>query len=126
MASMISARPPGLVFLNSHFTAFVPPFVRVREQSQAHEEVSAAGQLRFMDVAVAAGCGTFIGCLGSPTDFGARDVALNLYRNLFRGDPVAHAFHEALGALPSEFEPDALKYVVSGSADVVLVGPERD
>jgi hypothetical protein len=126
LRSLISARPPGLVFLNSHYTAFVPPFAKVREQSHGPEEMSAAGQLRFMDVAVAAGSGTFIGCLGSPTDLGARDVALNLYRNLFGGQPVARAFHEALVVLPSAHESDALKYVVSGSADVVLVERERD
>lgn len=123
--SLISARPPGLVFLNSHYTAFVPPFAKVREQSHGPEEISGAGQLRFMDVAVAAGCGTFIGCLGSPTDLGARDIALNLYRNLFDGDPVARAFYDALVA-PSVYEPDTLKYVVSGSADVVLVEREGD
>jgi hypothetical protein len=122
--SVCSARPPALVFLNSHYTAFVPPFAKVRERGRGQEEVSAAEQLRFMDVAMAAGCGAFVGCLGSPMDHTARDLALGLYDRLFRGEPVARAFHQSLVTLPTEPRSDALKYALSGSVDLVLAtGP---
>jgi CHAT domain-containing protein len=119
--SVISARPPGLVVLNSHYTAFVPPFVKVREQGRGQEEVSAPEQLRFMDVVMAAGCGAFVGCLGSPMDHTARDVALGLYERLFAGESVARGLHRSLVGLASEPRSDALLYAMSGSADLVLV-----
>ena len=123
LRSPLSTSPPALVFLNSHYTAFVPPFARVQEQKDAEQEVSGAGQLRFMDCAMAAGCGTFVGCLSSPTDEGARDIAITFYSRLRAGERVAQAFHSALTSTiegtPTRF--DAIKYVMSGSADVAVI-----
>jgi hypothetical protein len=121
LRSLLSASPPALVFLNSHYTAFVPPFARVKEQADAEHEVSAAGQLRLMDCAMAAGCGTFVGCLSSPTDEGARDIAIGFYSRLLAGERVARAFHSALASTLAQTPFDAIKYVITGSADVAVI-----
>jgi hypothetical protein len=123
LRSLLSAQPPALVFLNSHYTAFVPPFARVREQEEAAEEISSAGQLRLMDCALAAGCGSFVGCLSSPSDSGARDIATSFYRLLTAGNSVAEALHRALLDQRTRTQLDALTYVIAGAAD--LVGLQR-
>jgi CHAT domain-containing protein len=129
VASILNRRPPSLLVLNSHYTAYVPVGVgvdgRVGLGSRSPAEaVELAGQESrgFARIAGRAGVGAFLGCVASPTDETAAQLAIELYRRLADGIPVALALHEARVATCSMSDASALFYSLTGYPEITLPG----
>jgi hypothetical protein len=127
LRSMLSRRPPAILFLNSHFTSFVPPGASRHEATQTVAEEQKpllSGQRGFSEAASTAGVGTLIGSFYDELiDVPARQVGVNFHKELLNGVPVARALHKAmLLSAPTE-ETDNLthqSYAMSGYGDIVL------
>lgn len=108
LRSLMNRRPPAVLVLNSHFTAFVPPGIRpldIGEERMPGLEAEDAlpgpaigGRMGFTEVASTTGVGAFIGCLASPADPVAREIGVNVHRELLSGATVAVALHRARAA----------------------------
>ena len=136
LGSLLSRHPPAILVLNSHFTAFVPPGIRPSDFGEMRmpqldaEDVESGptmgGRVGFLEVASTTGVGAFIGCLGEPSDPVAREIGVNLHRELLAGRPVAAALHKvrAESCLAETKRPDsnltAFTYVISGYPELTL------
>jgi len=131
---LLSRRPPAILVLNSHFTAFVPPGVRIEQEAPLVPEAAEPemrsglrGRQSFMAVANTAGVGAFIGCFASPRDPMAGEIGVSLHQELGTGAPVAVALHRARLAALEKYGHDPLQYmtgllyVISGYPELVLV-----
>lgn len=130
--SLLSAHPPALLFLNSHFTAFVPlgtdPGQRPGASGDAAQEESftgtGSGRVGFTETATTAGVGAFVGVAGSPSDQGARRLAVAFHRRLLAGLPVAEALYQARreaaghSAGESSGDPTWMLYTLSGRPEL--------
>jgi hypothetical protein len=112
--------------LNSHYTAYVPVCVpddrRGRVVSSSAEGVEIAGRepRGFARIAGRAGVGAYLGCVASPSDPSAAAVAIELYRRLLAGTPVAQALREARVATCSMNDASALLYSLTGRPEITL------
>jgi hypothetical protein len=127
LASILNRRPPALLVLNSHVTAFVP----CGAVFDAPPDGEAAGPpgvdrplpppLGFMGVASRSGAGAFVGAFaGAVPDEGAQQFAAELYRCLVGGDAFDHALLAARKATTNFTDTTGLVYVGSGDPSVVL------
>ncbi len=124
---LLGRRPPAILVLNSHYTAFVPPGAHAKESDELPHADAAVkpilgGHGGFTQTAWATGVGTFIGCFGSPGDQPARVLAVTLHRELIAGAPIATALLRARRALwtASDTDATALLYALSGAPDYRL------
>ncbi|HEX7186538.1 MAG TPA: SIR2 family protein [Thermoanaerobaculia bacterium] len=137
--SFLSQRPPAILFLNSHFTSFIPPGVSSEETKRSGPTLSesgratASGRMAFTEVATTTGVGAFIGCFGHPSDAVAEEIGIQFHRALLKGYPVASALYKARltaskGTLKRSNENLTwLFYVASGYGELVLpVSPHKD
>jgi hypothetical protein len=118
LQTFLGSRPPALLVLNSHYTAFVPPGI-------AHEQGSSAIVRRprgFTRMATAAGIGAFVGCFGSPLDEPAKGFGVELYRQLLAGEPFAIALYRSRNAFsrPAKGELTGSFYAGSGHPELRL------
>ena len=129
LASILNRRPPALLVLNSHYTAYVPVGIRDDPRagvaSSSAEAVEIAGrQARgFARIAGRAGVGAYLGCVAPPSDPNAAEVAIDLYRRLATGIPVAQALHEARVTTCSMDDASALFYSLTGRPEITLAAP---
>jgi CHAT domain-containing protein len=127
LRSMLSRHPPAILFLNSHFTSFVPPGASREEAKETVTEGRQpllSGQRGFSEAASTAGVGTLIGSFyNALDDEPALQVGVNFHKELLKGTAVARALHQAmLLSTPTE-ETDNLthqSYAMSGYGDIVL------
>jgi hypothetical protein len=121
MRSLVSSTPPAVLFLNSHFTIFVPP--------GAAGPASSQGQRGFLEAASRAGVGALIGTFGGGLqDDVAQWVGVGFHRRLIAGAPVAQALHDArreAGFKQAGDSPSYLSYAASGYGDFRLPEPQR-
>ncbi len=127
LGNLIAACPPALVCLNSHYTAFVPRGTRYHEPEKFKNiprtySSSGSGRTGFTHLTETAGANAFVGCFGSPTDDGAKDVALSLYNDLLAGQTAAAALF-AVVRETDRIGPDALRYCLSGQPHLTLRTP---
>jgi hypothetical protein len=131
MRSLLSRRPPAILILNSHYTAFIPFSVRVRDQPVAPRGSGSGttaplpplpGLGGFTEVAAATGVGTFVGCFESPGDPEAKALAVRFHQELLAGIPIAVALHRARRYVweLGDVSATALIYTLSGYADTSL------
>lgn len=115
----LSHRPPCVLFLNSHYTAFVPPGISAKGAEPM--KATMMGRMGFTEVAMRAGVGAFIGCFGSPTDAGAEAIAVEFHRALLSGLSATRALYEARTRpkLPAG-DATPLLYALSGYGDLTL------
>jgi CHAT domain-containing protein len=132
LRSLLSPRPPAILFLNSHYTIFMPPGAPGEESNKVRadeEKPARSGQRGFISAASAAGVGTLIGSFdGGLDDAIARQVGVNFHRQLLKGAPVARALHLALlASVPKGRNKDRnhLSYAMSGYGDIVLPPVKR-
>ncbi len=120
LRSLMSPRPPAILFLNSHFTIFTPPGAAAGPRHGAEEaKPNVRGQRGFIEAASTAGVGALIGCFaGALDDTTARDVGITFHESLISGAPVAKALHVAVAAAPSN--ASRLSYAISGYGDIAL------
>ena len=127
LRSLISASPPAVLVLNSHFTAFTPPGLSapaVKKGEDDAEKLAPSGQRGFIEAATTAGVGVLVGSFtGGLDDRIAQVVGVNLHKELLKGQPIARALHHSV-LLNRVADPDAnpthLTYAVSGYGDIVL------
>jgi len=127
LRSLLSPRPPAILFLNSHFTFFTPPGASAVFGSSAGydaEKPNVQGQRGFIEAATTAGVGALIGCFaGALDDATAKDVGIRFHESLLRGAPVVQALHLAVvSGDPGRTEENAsrLSYAISGYGDIAL------
>jgi len=102
LAMLLNRQPPALLFINSHHTGFVPAFTSVapldlppRSSNADMHARLARRRFGFEYVAARVGVGSFVGCLGEPSDPAGRAFAEATYRELLHGAPLANALHLA-------------------------------
>jgi hypothetical protein len=133
LRSFLSPQPPAILMLNSHFTAFVPPGVRMEEKEGKEkipglsaQDIAVGATLRgrgsFTEAASTSGVGAFIGCFGSPSDAMAARIGIDVHKELLEGTPVAVALHKArLSSLQGDGrDSTGLLYVMSGYPELVI------
>jgi CHAT domain len=132
LRSLLSPRPPAILFLNSHYTMFMPPGAPGEESKKViadAEKPLRSGQRGFIDAASAAGVGTLIGSFdGGLDDTIARKVGVNFHTELMQGASVAQALHRALllsGRKGKHKDRNHLTYAMSGYGDIVLPATKR-
>jgi hypothetical protein len=133
LRSLLSPRPPAILFLNSHYTIFMPPGAPWKYSNSEfiadEEKPVRAGQRGFIGAASAAGVGALIGSFeGELDDAIARQVGVTFHQQLLKGAPVARGLHQALLAgVPKGRNEDRnhLSYAMSGYGDIVLPPMKR-
>lgn len=125
LRSLLGRKPPALLFLNSHYTAFLPRGMRPVELSDtADVEMPPTSHIGFTPTAVAAGVGAFVGCFSSPMDNAARDVGIAIHREFIGGAALAAAVRsarrEALALYADDVSP--LQYVLAGHPHYRMAG----
>jgi hypothetical protein len=130
LASILNRRPPALLGLNSHYTAYVPIGVpddpRVGAgASSASEALAIAGRESrgFARIAGRAGVGAYLGAVASPSDPSAAQVAIELFRGLLEGVPAARALHAARVSTCSMSDASSLFYSLTGCPEITLAAP---
>jgi hypothetical protein len=131
--SLLSPRPPAILFLNSHYTIFTPPGASSegspKHGGQTDAKPNVYGQRGFIDAASTAGVGALIGTFaGSLDDETARDVGVRFHQSLIAGQPVAQSMHDAIVAgdvAAAERNESRVSYGVSGYGDLVLPPAKR-
>ena len=127
LRSLLSPRPPALLFLNSHYTAFIPLGERLEKAPtlgpadlSAQLLSAARGRRGFTGMAMSTGVGAFVGCMGSPSDEGAKRIGVDVHRELIKGVPVAVALHRARVNNRSESDGSWALFTLSGYPELVL------
>jgi hypothetical protein len=117
LRSLLGPRPPGLLVLNSHYTAFLPRGMRPAELAGSRDvEMPATSDIGFTPMAIATGVGAFIGCFSSPADAPAKQFGVVLHRGFLEGQVLARAVQRARRETLSANVDDvsALQYVLAG------------
>jgi hypothetical protein len=125
MRPWLTRRSPALMFLNSHFTAFIPAGVEASmgDGRAAAVHAGLGGRAGFCDLAMQSGVGAFVGAYsGAIDDDRARDFALSVYHSLLHGATVAEAIHASReGRSRVGGDATALLYCVYGAGDLRLI-----
>ncbi|HKO60382.1 MAG TPA: SIR2 family protein, partial [Pyrinomonadaceae bacterium] len=127
LASILNRRPPVLLVLNSHYTAFAPCGI-VFNNTRRADDASPPGvdhplppPLGFMGLASRSGVGAFVGCFGGQVlDDSACQVAIELYQQLLNGSNFAMALHVARKKATNVSDTTGLFYIGSGYCEVTL------
>jgi CHAT domain-containing protein len=127
LASILSRRPPVLLVLNSHYTAFAPCGIVLDDERTVDDE-SPPGvdrplppALGFVGLASRSGVGAFVGSFGGALrDDSACSFAITFYEQLLRGENFASALHNARTSATNVKDATGLYYAGSGYAEVRL------
>lgn len=119
----LGRRPPALLVLNTHFSAFLPPRVSATlEGAEGSAEIAGdrRGRDGFSETALAAGVGAVVGTFGSVSDAVAAEIGGALHRCLLDGLALAEALRRARPAAPpgDADDPSGLFYALSGYGDL--------
>lgn len=119
LASLLNRRPPALLVLNSHNTAFVlGGMVTASDRTQDERPpgidrpMPPAGG--FTGLASRSGVGAFVGCFGLIMDDPAAAFATGFYKQLLAGRTFASALHQARRAATTFNDITGLFYAGSG------------
>jgi CHAT domain-containing protein len=127
LASILKRRPPTLLVLNSHVTAFVP----CGAQPGTRADFMASGPpgvdrplpppLGFMGLASRSGVGAFVGTFaGAVQDESACEFAVEFYRCMANGQRFSDALLSARKMTTNIKDTTGLVYAGSGDPDVVI------
>ena len=128
LGAVLHRRPPALMMINSHYTAFVPLFSRIQIPGEAppktvHDHLArAVARARgFTRLASRTGVAEFIACFGEPGDDAAAQFAIDTYAALAAGrTTVAEAVLRARRAVVDDQDITRLLFTHSGFGDTVL------
>jgi hypothetical protein len=126
MRPWLTRRSPAFMFLNSHFTAFIPTgvYASLGEGHGAAVQAGLGGRSGFSDLSMKSGVGAFVGSYsGSVDDNGARDFALSVYGSLMQGATVADAVYVSRRdrARSADADVTPLLFCAYGAGDLRLV-----
>jgi hypothetical protein len=128
LGDLIRSEPPAVLFLNSHFTSFVPRGMEAVAAKATAETFSSTGSgyLGFSQIAAGTGVGAFFGtCHDALTDIGAKEIAVRVYEELLDGARVATALLSASRTAAADgVTGEGLLYSLVGSADLRLEKPK--
>jgi hypothetical protein len=119
----LTVAPPTFMFLNSHYTAFIPPGVETDAPTPDEVAIRSGpgGRAGFADIAMRSGVGAFLGSFsGSISDEGARVFAVSVYRELFQGVSAASAMQRARQAPAAEEDVTRLLFALHGDGGLRL------
>ncbi|MFN0059598.1 MAG: SIR2 family protein [Planctomycetota bacterium] len=127
LGSLFNRRPPALLVLSTHHTAFVLPGLSERGEFVARNQLHPPGVDRtapavrgFAGMAMRAGVSAFLGCIASPGDEVCAQLVSRLYRELLDGAPVAFALREARRRTVQVNDITGMLFVLSGYAETRL------
>lgn len=127
LRSLLSPHPPAILFLNSHYTIFMPygsSGEQAKEAAKTEGATPPSGHRGFLDATSTAGVGALVGNFsGGLEDLVAQKVAVNFHNFLLQGVSVAKSLHRAImAAEPPEkdLEGGRLSYAISGYGDLKL------
>ncbi len=130
LASILNQRPPTLLVLNSHVTAFMPcgAIVAARPGTEPSAPPGVdrplPPPLGFMGLASRSGVAAFVGTFaGAVPDEGAKQFAIELYRRMVAGERFDTALLGARKATTNFTDTTGLVYAGSGNRGVVLAAP---
>ena len=116
LRSLIGPKPPAILILNSHYTAFMPRGLRPnpRGDRTPESDVPPPTHLGFLEVATTTGVGALVGCFASPGDEPAKTFGARLHTELLAGVPIGLATYRARQAASQANDVTAWQYVLSG------------
>ena len=138
MRTLLGVRPPAILFLNTHYSIFLPPgasgelppgVIQDLSEPSVDSKTVVQGQRGFIEAAGTAGVGTLIGSYsGNLDDITAEHVGVSFHREFLSGKPVAEALHDALShefmsgdaRENDERRGSCLTYAMSGYGDLRL------
>jgi hypothetical protein len=129
LRSLLSPHPPAILIFNSKFTAFVPAGVPIehvtqlaRGAEQTVPESATRGRQGYTAIASATGVGTFIGCIGIPSDKMATKIGIKLHQELLDGAPISAALYRArlTSMEEQQYDTSGLLYAMSGYPELTL------
>ena len=130
--SLLSSRPPAVMFINSHLSAFVPlgfDLTRTAADSapdqDEHYTSTGSGRVGFTEMATNVGVGAFVGGLGQISDRAATEMGVQVHSRLLAGNAISEALRGARNAVAQTDEDDGTwaHYILSGRSDVRLTSP---
>ncbi len=119
----LTREPPAFLFLNSHFTSFIPPGVEHAAPSPTELAIHAGpgGRDGFADVAMRGGVSSLLGAFsGAITDDVARRFAVSVYQALLQGRTAAEAVRMARDVPAGEGDLTAQFYSLHGDGGLRL------
>ncbi len=127
VATLLIRNPPGLLYVNEDCSGFVPTFGDERAISRGGDDAYGDFYYRMQKrrpglerVVARAGVGTFIGCMAPSQEDIARYIAVDFYRHLLAGQPVAHALFLARASRRIASESTALLFAMAGYPDACI------
>ena len=129
LMSLLSGGPPAILFLNTHYSVFVPPGARKENAARISSndaDVRVQGHRGFVDAASVSGVGALIGSfIGSLNDRSAKQIGVAFHKLLVEGKPAALALHEAVVNSPSEQgDISRFSYSISGYGSMTIPKPQ--
>jgi hypothetical protein len=124
LRSLISSHPPAILFLNSHYTIFVPPGVSATKPMRDETDPKTPalqGQRGFTEAASVAGVGTLVGTFcGVLDDTVAKQIGVDFHKELLQGTPAVLALHRAINSVEASDDLSQLTYAMSGYGNMTL------
>lgn len=129
LTPLLSASPPALLVMSTHFTSFRPVAWDDTFQDYARRRTTRLASLPnadvtgFAEVAMRCGVGAFVGCFGEPPDEATADLFDRFYAALLTGRTVAESLlraRQALAARPRYKLSSALMFTVTGDGGLRL------
>jgi hypothetical protein len=126
LAPLLSRRPPALMVLSTHHTAFFPLDLDRNRNITAHELAAPklhgepAEDRGFTSLAMRCGVASLVGCGGSVSDEGSAVVMRTFYEQLARGATVAVALSQARRRSLRGKDPSGMHFFAIGDADFRL------
>jgi hypothetical protein len=130
LAPLLSRRPPALMMLDTHYTAFVLAEVDadvselVGSPTQATGSAPRGDPRGFADAAMRCGVTSFVGAFGSVCDRSGAELSVAFYAHLTTGATVAEALRAARRSAARVTKDAGMFYTVFGYADFRLVQPQ--
>jgi CHAT domain-containing protein len=131
IAPLLSRRPPSLLVMSTHHTAFFPLDLDRSDavtplQLAAPERLGEPAEDRgFTALAMRCGVTSFVGCCGSVSDAGSALVMAAFYDRLVRGDTVPQALRAARRRAFEQGDATGMMFVAIGDGGFRLGEPAR-
>ncbi len=131
LAPLLTRRPPALMVLNTHYTAFVMSEVDARPRELVERSSADGGPgltptpRGFAEAAMRCGVTAFVGPFGTVADLPAAEVAMAFYDQLLRGAGLGEALLAARRTTVREAADSGCFYTAFGHLDFHLVASPR-
>lgn len=131
LAPLLSRRPPALLVMSTHHTAFFPldldrdALITPGQLAAPERHGEPVEDRGFTALAMRCGVASFVGCCGSVSDAGSARVMSAFYDRLVLGDSTPEALRAARRLAFDEGDATGLQFVAIGDPDFRLLGAGR-